>query len=57
MAFDPGDASGPQPDGHKRPAFLIDGWSGFFRRIVFVVSLLALMVMIFLSMTGLWRNV
>lgn len=55
MAFDPGHEQGFPPSGKRRPDFLIDGWAGFFGRLVFVLSFLGLMVICFLSMTGLWK--
>ncbi|WP_158085627.1 hypothetical protein [Henriciella aquimarina] len=43
------------PDARQQPDFLVDGWFGFFNRLMFVISFLALMVIIFVAMTDLWK--
>ncbi|WP_300378318.1 hypothetical protein [Henriciella sp.] len=38
-----------------RPAFLIFGWGEFLGRLVFVLSFLGILVLVFMAVTGLWK--
>ena len=55
MPAEPGKVDGPDSGQGDRPDFLVDGWSGFFGRLIFIVSFLALMIILFVAMSGLWR--
>jgi len=54
MPADLGKADGPDPGQDDRPDFLVDGWSGFFARLIFIVAFLTLMIILFVAMSGLW---